>query len=424
MTQDMDTQYWGQRAYEMLSELATCSENQSGVLGEVGITRLPYTPEHQAANALLSKWMQEAGMSVHLDAAATLVGRLEGPAGSQTLLIGSHQDSVRNGGGFDGIMGIVLPIVALQALHAQGWSPKHSIEILAFADEEGVRFPTALTGPRALAGTLDPNVSNLTDNGGVRLGEALDAFGGDAAQMSQIARTATDILGYLEFHIEQGPVLEAQDAPIGIVTGICGIERHAIAIEGTAAHAGTMPMNLRQDALAAAAQIVSHIETAARAQDDLLGVVGELNVFPNAVNAVPGRVALTAELRSVSDATRESAGQALAQFCKDLAQERNVRISCDRTYFQKATPCSEALQIELRAAAPNAPSLPSGATHDASAMADLCDIGMIFVRCKAGISHNPLEHADAIDLDAAIALLMRYLIDWESLPQRLSPQQT
>ncbi|MBO6899067.1 MAG: M20/M25/M40 family metallo-hydrolase, partial [Shimia sp.] len=173
----------------MLQELAACSENHGGPLGEVGVTRLPYTEQHKAANELLSEWMIEAGMTVSLDAAATLIGRMPGQNGGKTLLLGSHQDSVRQGGGFDGIMGVVLPIVVMLALKDAGWKPPFSIEVLAFADEEGVRFPTALTGPRALAGTLDPTVLQLRDRDGIRLGEALTDFGGDENQIVTIARS-------------------------------------------------------------------------------------------------------------------------------------------------------------------------------------------------------------------------------------------
>ncbi|WP_412564424.1 M20 family metallo-hydrolase [Thalassobius sp. MITS945101] len=410
----IDTAYWGQRAFGMLQELAACSENHSGPLGEVGVTRLPYTEQHKAANELLSEWMIEAGMTVSLDAAATLIGRMPGQNGGKTLLLGSHQDSVRQGGGFDGIMGVVLPIVVMLALKDAGWKPPFSIEVLAFADEEGVRFPTALTGPRALAGTLDPTVLQLRDRDGIRLGEALTDFGGDENQIVTIARSASDILGYLEVHIEQGPVLEDQDQPLGIVTGICGIERHQIVVTGVAAHAGTMPMHLRQDAMAGAAWIVAQIEEMARSDDRLLGVVGELNVFPNAVNAVPGRVELTAELRSVDDETREGAGQRLRDFCLELANERGLEIQIERTYFQAATPCSGALQSALQDACPSAPRMPSGATHDASAMADLCDIGMLFVRCRNGISHNPKEFATGEDMGQAIQALAKFLSHKES----------
>ena len=405
----IDPAYWGQRAFGMLQELAACSESNGGPLGEVGLTRLPYTEQHKAANELLSEWMAEAGMSVSLDAAATLIGRLAGQNDSKILLLGSHQDSVRQGGGFDGIMGVVLPIVVVLALKDAGWKPSFSIEFLAFADEEGVRFPTALTGPRALAGTLDPDVLKLSDRDGTRLGKALTDFGGDENQIMDIARSACDILGYLEVHIEQGPVLEDQDQPLGIVTGICGIERHEIVVTGVAAHAGTMPMHLRKDALAGAARIVAQIEEMARAGDGLLGVVGELNVFPNAVNAVPGRVEMTAELRSVDDETREGAGQRLRDFCLELANERGLEIQIERTYFQAATPCSGAFQSALQDACPSAPRTPSGATHDASAMADLCDIGMLFVRCRNGISHNPKEYATDEDMGQAIQTLSKFL---------------
>ena len=201
-------QDWGAVAVKRLEIIAKASEPGPGV------TRLPFGPEHEAALEIITEWMTAAGCNVTLDAAGTLIGRREGPAGAPTLLIGSHQDSVRLGGAFDGIMGVALGCLALEALGDQ--TLPCSVEVLAFADEEGVRFPTALIGPRALAGTLDPGVFAMQDKAGVSLGAALTSFGGDPEGTAALARDPSQIAGYLELHIEQGPVLEAADKPLGV----------------------------------------------------------------------------------------------------------------------------------------------------------------------------------------------------------------
>jgi len=293
-----------------LAEMATVSEPGPGV------TRLPFTPEHRRAAARIAAWMGEAGLAVHMDGAGTLIGRCEGPGPeAPVLLMGSHQDSVRQGGAYDGMMGVLLPILALQALAAEGRSLPFAVECLAFADEEGVRFPTALLGPRALAGTLDPEVLDGVDSDGVSLAAAMADFGLDPAGLGGLARERAGLLGYVETHIEQGPALEAEAEALGVVTAISGIERHAIAVTGRAAHAGTTPMAWRRDALAAAAEIVTALEARARATEGLVATVGTLEVSPGAVNAIPGAVRLTAELRAAADATREAAGRWLADFC-------------------------------------------------------------------------------------------------------------
>ncbi|MEZ5766846.1 MAG: hydantoinase/carbamoylase family amidase [Paracoccaceae bacterium] len=242
------------RASARLAALAACSAPGPGV------TRLPFTPAHRAALAELTAQREAAGLSVRLDAAGTLIGRCEGPPGAPVLLLGSHQDSVREGGAYDGIMGVVLPILALEVLRDAGVALPFAVEVLAFADEEGVRFPTALIGPRALAGTFDPAVLDMEDADGTRLGDALRGFGGDPGAIAGLARDPGAVLGYVETHIEQGPVLEAAGDPLGVVTAICGIERHPVTLTGETGHAGTLPMEMRRDALVGAAALVTEVD--------------------------------------------------------------------------------------------------------------------------------------------------------------------
>lgn len=397
----------GDEAARMLADAARISEPGPGV------TRLPFTEEHRQAAALIEEWMRAVGLEVRRDAAGTIIGRREcGKAGARTLLVGSHQDSVREGGAFDGIMGVALPILALQGIRTEDLGCH--VEVLAFADEEGVRFPTALLGPRALAGTVDPGIFDLTDREGVSLGDALRGFGGDPDAVASLARDPEGLIGYLEAHIEQGPVLEARDLPVGVVTAIAGIERRSVRIEGRAAHAGTTPMDMRHDALCAAAELVAGVERVCRETDAAVGTVGSLDVGPNVVNAVPGRVDCIVELRSAEDSVRADVASRTDRIGGEAAERRGCGITTKRTYEQPAKACDPALRRDLAAAVQDAGVDPldvmSGATHDASAMADLCPMAMLFVRCREGISHNPREFASAGDMGRAVETIRHFIL--------------
>lgn len=398
---------WGQYAQDRLSDIAKSS------VDEIGVTRFPFTPEHKAALGVIQSWMAQAGLQVHMDAAGTLIGRKQGPNGAPVLLIGSHQDSVRNGGRYDGIMGVVLGCLALEKLKAEAVELPFSVEILAFADEEGVRFPTALMGPRALAGTFDPAVLDMKDNDGVSLRRALADFGGDPDAVSSLARDPSKTAGYLEIHIEQGPVLEAADAALGIVTGICGIERNTVTFTGDTGHAGTVPMDSRRDALVAASDFISAIHDAAMKIPDLRATVGALSLHPNVVNAIPSKVELTLEIRALDDTVRDKFARSARSVGDRISEFRRVGFSMERTYKQPAVPCDINMIGELEAAVAaighTAPRLPSGATHDASAMADLCRTSLLFVRCKDGLSHKPEEFATGNDMGAAIHVISSFL---------------
>ncbi|MFA3920094.1 M20 family metallo-hydrolase [Ruegeria hyattellae] len=398
---------WGQRAETLLNELAACSEPGPGV------TRLPFTPEHRAALEVLKAAMENAGLKVSLDAAGTLVGRREGPPGSKTFLMGSHQDSVREGGAYDGIMGVVLSLLALEKLCQEDEELPFAVEVLAFADEEGVRFPTALIGSRVLAGSFDPSVLDMRDGQGITLHDAMVSFGLDPVAISALCRDPDDVIGFLETHIEQGPFLEREGEAIGVVTAICGIERHQVEITGETGHAGTLPMKGRRDALVGAAEVVSEVDRLGQQTSDLRATVGALTFEPNVVNAVPRKVKLTAELRSPSDEIRCNSGLALHGFARELASQRNLTIKTQKTYSQMAQPCDRDLSRRLTQAATTVGqqglALPSGATHDASAMADLCPITMLFVRCREGVSHKPEEYASPEDMALAVSSLSKFL---------------
>ncbi|MBB3812946.1 allantoate deiminase [Xanthomonas arboricola] len=380
-----------------------------------GLFRAWLSPAHRAAVAQVGQWMHQAGMQVRLDAAANLVGRYEGArADAPALLIGSHLDSVRDAGRYDGPLGILLGIECVAALHAQGRRLPFAIEVIAFGDEEGSRFPASMFCSRAVAGTLDPATLAVTDAAGIDVAKALAEWDLDIAQIQQAARAPGSVLAYLETHIEQGPVLEAAGLPVGIVTAIAAQRRFALRFDGRAGHAGTTTMALRRDALSAAAEALLAIEGIARAgSDDLVATVGKLNVAPGATNVVPGRVDCTLDVRAGDDATRDAAVQEIERALARISKTRNIAIAIDPLQTLAASPCAPALMTRLQhavAAQGVAPrQLVSGAGHDAMVMAALCPTAMLFVRCAGGISHHPDEHVAPADAELALAVMRHFI---------------
>lgn len=393
----------GERASQWLRDIAAASTTADGV------TRQPWTPEHKRALSVISTWMKDAGLSVEMDAAGTLCGKSDNPEAKPVLFVGSHQDSVPSGGAYDGIMGVALGCLAARNLKGRIADYPFALEVLAFADEEGVRFPTALIGPRGLAGTFDPATLDMRDADGVTMRDAMTAFGVDPAGIPAIARRKQDVLGYIEAHIEQGPVLETRDLPIAAVSAICGISRHEIHLSGETGHAGTVPMAGRRDALVTAARIIAAVNDAANGVADLRATVGQISVRPGAVNAIPCDVRFPLEIRSPDDCVREAFEMQVTEMAKQVSAMSGVGIEANRTYLQVAATCdpllTEALNDATRDIGFEAISIPSGATHDASAMIDLCPIAMLFVRCRNGVSHRPDEFASAKDMTAAAAVL-------------------
>jgi allantoate deiminase len=395
----------------------------SDVPGE--LTRLYLSPSHKAAALQVGEWMESAGMTARIDAVGNVVGRYEGHRpGLPALLLGSHIDTVRNAGKYDGNLGVVAAIEAVRALHRTGTALPFAIEVLAFGDEEGVRFPTTLTGSRAVAGTLreQPKALDARDADGVSVREALIAFGCDPSDIDGEARARRQVLGYVEVHIEQGPVLEAEGLPVGVVTAINGASRFRFEVTGEAGHAGTVPMRLRKDALAAAAEMVLAVERQGRGTADLVATVGELKVSPGAVNVIPSACRFTLDIRSPSDAVRAAAVDALLSEFRAIAGRRGVGLQETRFYDESAASCDAALIEALAAAVERCGvvprRLPSGAGHDGLAMVALCPIAMLFVRCRGGVSHNPAESIAAADADIAVAVLIDFLRHFEPSPSR------
>jgi allantoate deiminase len=381
------------------------------------LTRLYLSPAHKAAALQVQQWMVEAGMEARIDAAGNVAGRYEAVAGpnAPALLLGSHIDTVRDAGKYDGNLGVVAAIQAVAELHARGERPLYAIEVLAFGDEEGVRFPTTLTGSRAVAGTLQhqPAALDARDAKGVSVREALQQFGCNPFEIAAIARPREAVLGYVELHIEQGPVLETEDLPVGVVTAIAGASRITVEVEGVAGHAGTVPMQLRKDAIAAAAEMVLLVERTAVETQDLVATVGRIEALPGAVNVIPSGARFTIDIRSPSDAVRNAALAKLHQEFSATTTRRGVTVHLERTYDEAAATCAPWLIEQLEPAVARTGirplCLPSGAGHDGLAIAALCPIGMLFVRCKGGISHNPAESITVEDADVAVRVLLDFL---------------
>lgn len=359
-------------------------------------------------------WMREAGMAVSRDNIGNLRGRYEGAAGANgTLLIGSHLDSVRDAGMYDGPLGVLVGIAAVQSLHDRGMRLPFAIDVVAFADEEGLRYGTTYLGSTALAGTFDNADLDRTDSAGATMAEAIRAFGGDPGRISEDRWSAGDLMGYIEVHIEQGPVLETRGLPVGVVSGIAGQSRYQMTFTGKAAHAGTTPMDRRKDALVAASMFVQRVESLARSQEGLVATVGQLSVQPGAANVVPGEVTLTLDVRHADDAGRLFAAKRLIDLASDIAKHRSIALTTTRTSENATVPSSKRLTSMLMQAAQDlghpAIQLTSGAGHDAVVMAGLTEIAMLFVRCKGGISHNPAESVTEDDVAVAINVLGKFL---------------
>jgi allantoate deiminase len=339
------------------------------------------------------------------------VGRYEGtPAGAKTLLVGSHLDSVRDAGRWDGPLGVVTAIACVDALRRAGTRLPFAVEVVGFADEEGTRFGATMLGSRAITGRFDPSMLALTDADGIAMADAIRQFGLDPARIGEAARRPDEFLGYLELHIEQGPVLERLGIPVGCVTAIAGATRLLVTIEGMAGHAGTVPMQGRHDALAAAANVVLAVEGRAVIEDGLVGTVGRLETFPGAVNVIPGRAVLGIDMRSADDDKRLRMDADVRVAIERIAQRRGVAAEIVQTHALPAAPCAPHLQrlIAAAIAADGHPVrlLPSGAGHDAMEIAAIMPMGMIFVRCRKGISHHPDEHADEADIAAGARVLL------------------
>jgi allantoate deiminase len=370
----------------------------------------------QEVNEAVKTWMRAAGMTVEQDNIGNLIGRYEAShAGAKTLLLGSHLDTVRDAGKYDGPLGVMIALVCIERLHTRQVRLPFAIEVLAFADEEGLRYNTAYLGSKFMAGTLDPNMLYLTDFEGITMAEAIRSFGGDPdPEILRVARWRSDeLLGYCEVHIEQGPVLEARNLPVGVVTAISGQNRLSVSFTGEAGHAGTVPMSLRRDALCAAAEFVVLVETLARSIPGVVATVGQVSVRPGASNVIPGKVTLSLDVRHQENKVRELVNDQLEEMARKICNTREVSLDWQLLQEHKTVPCAPDLTklLELAIVELNFPllSLPSGAGHDGVTLSELTNIAMLFVRCRGGISHNPAESVTVEDVDVALNVLDQFI---------------
>jgi allantoate deiminase len=397
-----------------INQLAAISETSQD------LTRTFLTREHRAAAELILTWMRSAGMAAHLDAIGNVCGRYEGDRpGLPCLMLGSHYDTVRDAGKWDGPLGLITAISCVGDLARRGRRLPFAIEVTGFADEEGVRFASTLLGSRAVAGTFEESVLGKKDRAGIPMREALIEFGLDPDHIGAAARRRRELHAYIELHIEQGPVLEAQNLPVGVVTAIAGATRLAARLTGMAGHAGTVPMRLRQDALAGAAECIGAIEEFCRTDDSgLVGTVGYIHAMPGATNVIPGQVSFTIDVRAPTDAHRKRAVADIVRQIENIAKRRGLSLQLDVTHENRTVPCAPWLKQQVAEAISGEGlsvfELPSGAGHDGMAMIDIADVGMVFVRCRGGISHHPDEHVELADADAGARVLLRFIENFRS----------
>jgi allantoate deiminase/N-carbamoyl-L-amino-acid hydrolase len=382
---------------------------------EQGLTCAYLTPAHQRTASQLADWMVDAGMEVTIDAVGNVAGRYAAAdPDAKTLVTGSHYDTVRNGGKYDGRLGILLPLAIVKQLHGRGERLPYHLEIIGFAEEEGVRFRSTFLGSNAVAGRFDPNLLDQVDADGVSMRAAIEQAGRDPAAIPAIARDPARLLGYVEVHIEQGPVLLEQGLPLGVVTAIAGSSRYLVELEGLASHAGTTPMTMRRDAAAAAAEIVLLVEQRCGRGGSLVGTVGQLQVPDGSVNVIPGRCRLSLDIRAASDEERLAAVKDIFDGIAVICARRRIEYRVEKLLEAAAAPCAPRLMDQLgeavrRAGLPRFDLL-SGAGHDAMAMAAVTEVAMLFTRCgNGGISHNPLETMTADDADIAARVLLDFL---------------
>ncbi len=396
-------------------ELVRMLDELGRVTDEPGrLTRTFLSPAMERANLLVGDWMKQAGLVVREDDTGNIVGRLESlQPGAKTLLLGSHLDTVRNAGRFDGALGVLLPIVALSELKRRGVELPFAVEIIGFSEEEAVRFTGAYIGSKAFTGKLASADLKLTDARNQTLLSVIEAHSGRRFALPKPAHRSRDLLGYMEVHIEQGPVLEDRKLAVGTVSAIASQTRGRLTFRGKAGHAGTTPMNLRQDSLAGAAEFILFAEILARGRSPLVATVGTISVPSGAANVIPGQTVLSLDVRHPDDGVCKKAVKQLVAQAQKIAKRRGLKLAWEPTMQHHATPCSSQLTALLgesvNAVQGRNLSLVSGAGHDGVVMAALTPIAMLFVRCRDGLSHHPDEYASPKDLAVALDVTVDFL---------------
>ncbi|AJJ02477.1 amidase, hydantoinase/carbamoylase family protein [Yersinia pseudotuberculosis IP 32953] len=412
-----------------LQVLARCDVLAAISESPEGLTRVYLSPEHLRANRQVGEWMQAVGMQVWQDTVGNICGRYEGrQPDAPAILLGSHLDTVRNAGRYDGMLGVLTALEVVGYLHRHQQRLPVAIEVIGFADEEGTRFGITLLGSKGVTGRWPVEWLNTTDADGISVAQAMVRAGLDPMDIGQSARAANAFCAYLELHIEQGPCLENAGLALGVVTDINGARRLQCQFTGLAGHAGTVPMGQRQDALAGAAEWMCAVEALTAAQGEhLVATVGTLTCLPGAVNVIPGQVRLTLDIRGPNDRGVNDLLTRLLAEAEAIATRRGITFAAEGFYRIKATACDSALQqcisqsisqVQGRCLA-----LPSGAGHDAIAMAECWPVGMLFVRCKGGVSHHPDESVTSSDVAVAIQAYLEAVLTSPSSPSSLTPQR-
>ncbi len=376
-----------------------------GKIGETGTNRPAHSPDEKIAFELAASWMQDAGMKTHIDNFGNLIGRLEGKNPTlPILMMGSHLDSQPYGGRFDGVAGVLCAIEVVKTLTENNIQPQRSIEVISFADEEGWRFNKGLFGSKGILGKLDPEDVERKDKDGISRKQALIDFGCDPTKFKDDEYQPGSIFCFLELHIEQGPVLDIANKPIAVVSGISGPIWCTVKLKGMAGHAGSVPMPLRKDALLGAAEITVALNAIATQQPGAptVATVGTMNVFPASRNIIAEEVSFTIDLRDIDLERRNRYEQQLREKIASIAKKHSLEYTITEDYKSEPRYCAdwikELIHDECKTLNLEAPEIMSGPFHDAIMLSYVCDYGMIFVRCKDGISHNPLEYASYEDL--------------------------
>ena len=406
---EADARERAQLVMERCASLAVFSEEPDR------LTRRYGSPALRDAREQVAEWMAAAGLAIRRDAVGNLFGRREGPgAGAPTLLLGSHLDSVRDAGNFDGPLGVLTALACAEAVGRRTEPVPFAVEVVAFADEEGLRFHTMYLGSGAVAGSFDRAWLDWTDGAGVTLATAMREMGGDPAALDSARWAGGPLLGWAEVHIEQGPVLEGLDLPVGVVTGIVAQSKIALRFTGEAGHAGTLPMDRRHDAFCAAAEATLACEAIARTTGGLVATVGQVTVSPGAANVVPGSVELSLDVRHPDRDILTGACQAMRERVEAIAASRGVAMTWEVLHDHPAVlsdaGLTGAVSRAVSAAGLPVHRLPSGAGHDAATLAAIAPTAMLFVRCAGGVSHNPAESVAVDDVAIAIDVLDR-LVD-------------
>lgn len=389
-----------------------------GKIGETGTCRPAHTALEKEGFMLAAGWMKDAGMTIKIDNFGNLIGRLQGTDASlPILMMGSHLDSQPYGGRFDGVAGVLCAIEVLMTMYENGIQPKRTIEVISFADEEGWRFNKGLFGSRGILGKLEENEIQRKDKDGISREDALKEFGCDTTKFKESEYPVGSIYCFLELHIEQGPVLDIAKKPIGIVTGISGPLWLTVKLKGMAGHAGSVPMPLRKDALLGAAEIVVALNEIATqvAGNPTVATVGTMNVFPASRNIIAEEVTFTIDLRDIDLERRNRYEAQLMEKIQSITTKHQLTYTISEDTNSEPRYCADWIKSIIKTNCEklhlDAPELMSGPFHDALALSYACDYGMIFIRCKDGISHNPLEYSSYEDLATGTEVLYGTVLD-------------